>query len=85
MRCASIALTVGCMLNPTIRNELVRAAEADLARKLRHAHHTRNPSPTVLASWARRVRVALLKRKAQARSVAPARNLGSAADATKGA
>ena len=78
--------TVGDMLNhPTIREKLLRAGEADLARKLRHGHHTTELPPTVLASVAARARIAVFKRNARARSVAPGPNLGSAADASENA
>ena len=83
MRSGDAASTVEGMLNPIITQELLRAREEDLARKLRHAHHTAELPPTVLASVATRVRDALFKRNARARSVATHRNLGSAADAAE--
>jgi hypothetical protein len=75
--------TVGGMFNQMITVELIRAREADVARELRHAHHTTELPPTVLASLAKRVLVAVLKRNARESSVAPHRNLGSSADAVE--
>ena len=75
--------TVGGMFNQMITVELIRAREADVARKLRHAHHTTELPPTVLASLAARVLDAVLKRNARENSVATHRNLGSAADAVE--
>ena len=74
--------TVGGM-HPIITQELVRARQEDVARKLRHAHHTAELPPTVLASTAARVRNALFRRNARPRSVALPRKLGSAADAAE--
>jgi hypothetical protein len=71
------------MVHPIITQELLKARQADVARRLRHAHHTSELPPTVFASAAMRLRDALLKRNARARSVAARRNLGSAADAVE--
>jgi hypothetical protein len=79
------ARTVGSMVNPTIREELLRAAEADLARRMRHAHHTSELPPTVLACLTARVRNVQFKRRALERSVAGRRNLRSTADAADNA
>jgi hypothetical protein len=68
------------MFNPMISEELLRGREAELARKLRHAHHTSELPPTVLESVAAGIRNAVFKRNARTRSVAGRRNLGSAAD-----
>jgi hypothetical protein len=82
--CSSRAApTVEGMVHPIITQELVRARQDDVARKLRHAHHTTELPPTVFASAAVRLRDALLKRDTRARSVAAPRNLGSAADAVE--
>jgi hypothetical protein len=75
------ARTVERMLNPLINEELLRGREAELARKLRHAHHTSDLPPTVLESVAARIRNAVFRRNARARSVAGRPNLGSAVDA----
>jgi len=82
---AAVASTVEEMLSPTIREELLRARQAEVARKLRHAHHTSDLPPSVLASVAARLRDAVFKRNGRARSVAARRNLGSTADAAENA
>jgi hypothetical protein len=71
------------MVHPIITQELLRARQEELARKLRHAHHTTELPPTVFASALARLRDALPKRIARARSVAARRKLGSAADAVE--
>jgi hypothetical protein len=73
------------MFNPMIHQELLRAREADMARKLRHAPLTIELPPTVLASWGTRVRNAVFKPNARPRSVAAHRSLGTAADAADNA
>lgn len=83
MRSGEAAPTVEGMINPLLTQELLRARELELALKLRHAHHTADLPPTVLASVATRVRDTLFKRNGRARSVAAPRNLGSAADAAE--
>jgi hypothetical protein len=81
MRDDRAARTVDVVLDPMLREELLQAREVDVARKLRHAHHTAELPETVLASAALRLRGAVLKRNARARSVAAGPNLGSVADA----
>ena len=69
MWCDGVIRTVEDMVNPMIHLDLMRAREADLERKLRHAHHTAELPPTVLASLGARVLTAVFKRGARQRPV----------------
>jgi hypothetical protein len=69
------------MFIPVTREELLGAEKAVLALKLRHAHHTVDFPPTVLASAAARFRTALFKRNVRARPVPTGANLGRPVDA----
>jgi hypothetical protein len=71
------------MFDPTFRQELLQAREAELALKLRHAHHTAELPPTVLSATVRRVRNRLFTRKSRPRSVEAPAKLGTAAEASK--
>jgi hypothetical protein len=53
------------MFDPIFSQELLRAREAELALKLRHAHHTAELPPTVLSATVRRVRDRLFKRESR--------------------
>jgi hypothetical protein len=75
--------TVEGMVNPMFNVELLQAREAEVARKLRHAHHTPELPPTVLASLAARVLNAMFKRSTRQRAVEQQRNVGRDADAVE--